>query len=406
MITDRTGMASLRDQVDKELTERILPFWMTNTPDDRQGGFYGRIDSKSVVVPDAPKGAVLNTRILWTFASAYRLKQDQRYLDIARRAYRYLHRFFLDPDNGGIYWLLNADGSPLDPKKQIYAQAFAIYAFSEYYRATGEKQSLALAIDLFRLVEKYSYDPGEGGYFEAYSRDWEPLDDVRLSEQDANEKKTMNTHLHILEAYTTLYRVWSDGVLKLRLDNLIELFLTTILDADTHHLKLFFDDLWNVRSNIVSYGHDIEASWLMLEAAETLENPDLRKSTKKAAVDIAGVILAEAIDTDGAIFNEWSPAEGLDADKHWWPQAEAVVGFVNAYQLTGDSAFLLAARSTWSFIVRFLLDHQYGEWFCMTDKEGTPVLEDDKVGPGKGPYHNARMCLEIIERAIAGHPNR
>lgn len=398
MMVDVTGLTDLRSRATQELTENILPYWLNNAQDVHQGGFLGRITSDNIMIHDAPKGAVLNTRILWTFAAAHRLLHDAKYLDAARRAYFYLDRHFRDKNFGGIYWMLKADGSPLDTKKQIYAQAFAIYALSEYHRIMKDRGSLAWAIELFQLIEKHSYDPEEGGYFEAYSRDWVLLEDLRLSKKDANEKKTMNTHLHVLEGYTNLYRAWPDAVLKERLRLLIDLFLSTILDNNTFHLRLFFDEQWNVRSNIISYGHDIEASWLILEAAEVVDDALLIAQAKKAASGIAEMILSEAIDADGAIFNEWSPDEGLDDDKHWWPQAEAVVGFVNAYQTTSNPVFLRAAIATWSFIEKNIIDQKHGEWFARTDIAGKPVSNENKVGPWKGPYHNARMCMELMTR--------
>ncbi|MBO7499172.1 MAG: AGE family epimerase/isomerase, partial [Bacteroidaceae bacterium] len=251
------------------LTDVILPFWMTRMPDPR-GGFYGRIDGLGNVHPEAEKGAILNARILWTFSAAYRVLGDPAYFDMATRAKCALLDNFFDPEFGGVYWSLHPDGTPKDTKKQIYALGFAIYGLSEYARATGDKSALAHAIKLFFDIENHSFDTERNGYFEAFTREWGEIADMRLSDKDANERKTMNTHLHILEPYTNLYRVWPDARLAAAIRNLIDIFVDRILDPQTFHLRLFFDDDWNSKVDATSYGHDIEASWLIHEAALVL----------------------------------------------------------------------------------------------------------------------------------------
>ena len=228
---------TLRKEVTEELEGNILPFWMNKMTDRERGGFYGRISGEDVLMPDEPKGAILNARILWTFSAAYRLLKKPEYLAAATRAKRYLLDFFYDKQFGGIYWSVDCEGNPLDTKKQIYALGFAIYGLSEYARATGDEEALEYAIRLFEVIEKYSFDAEKNGYVEALTRDWQPIADMRLSDKDENEKKTMNTHLHILEPYANLYRVWKDGRLKTQLKNLIELFVTKILDTQTYHLN-------------------------------------------------------------------------------------------------------------------------------------------------------------------------
>lgn len=388
----------LKEELKSELITNILPYWMNNMPDEEHGGFYGRMTGTEKRMKDAEKGGILNARILWTFSSAYMLLKDPAYLKMASRAREYVLAHFFDDTNGGTYWSLTSEGKPADTKKQIYSQAFFIYALSEYHRATGDEECLTKAIDLFRLIEKHSFDKERNGYFEAYSHDWKLLDDLRLSAKDANEKKTMNTHLHILEAYTGLYRVWKSEELALQLKNLIVLFLDRIIDSGTHHLNLFFDEDWNCKSSIVSYGHDIEASWLLHEAAHVLGDPILLARVEAASLKIAQAA-AEGIQPDGSIIYETDTSTGhTDKDRHWWPQAETIVGYLNAYALSKDESFLSKSLHCWTYIKDHLLDKAHGEWFWSIKADGTVNTADDKAGFWKCPYHNARACFEVINR--------
>ncbi len=384
--------------IERELQENILAFWMKNTLDHSQGGFLGEIKKDLQVVEGAEKSLVLNTRILWTFSAAYRIYKNNDYLTMADRAYEYIIANFIDQEHGGLFWMLTADGKPAEDKKQVYGQAFAIYALSEYHRATGHEEALSQAILLFHVLEKYSYDPVHKGYIEALSRDWQITDDLSLSDKDLNEKKSMNTHLHVMEAYTNLLRVWPSTVLSTKLQELIEVTLDHIVDPVTNHFLLFFDEEWHVKSDHISYGHDIEGSWLLLEAAEVLGNTALLERTKLVAIAMAEATYNEGIDPDGGILNEANAAGLLDTDKDWWPQAEAMVGFYNAYQMTGDVKFEQAARKSWEFIQTFIVDHEHGEWFWSVNREGLPNLENSKVSPWKCPYHNGRACMEMLER--------
>lgn len=383
-----------------ELTGGILPYWRDRTVDQDRGGFYGQITGREEVIPDAPKGAVLNARILWAFSKASRLLgDDNTYRRLAKRAYEYLDEHFWDRRYGGVYWMLDADGNPLETKKQVYAQAFVAYATAEYHRLTGCDEGLQRAIRLFRLIEEHAFDEKNNGYFEAYSRDWQLLADVRLSEKDANEKKTMNTHLHVLEAYTNLYREWPDSTLEAQLRGAVRLFLDTILDSETNHLIGFFDEQWTPRTGFISYGHDIEASWLLVEAAEALDDAALIEEAQTTALQMARATEAEGQDEDGGLFYEMDADGTLDDDKHCWPQAEAIVGFVNAHEISGERAFLDAAAACWAFTREHIVDSEHGEWFFSVSRTGYPHRDKNKVGPWKGPYHSTRACLEVIRRA-------
>lgn len=388
----------IKQEIYDELTKNILPFWMERMVDEKNGGFFGQINGENKLVSEAPKGGILNARILWTFSSAVLNLKNSQYLTFAERAKNYILNHFFDAENGGTYWMLHADGTPADTKKQIYSQAFFIYALTELHRASGDEECLSKAKDLFHLIEKHSFDSEKNGYFEAYSRDWQLLDDLRLSEKDANEKKTMNTHLHILEAYTNLYRVWKDENLEKQLQNLIELFLTKIINPRTHHLDLFFDEDWNCKSTIISYGHDIECAWLLNEAAEVLGNENLLNRVFKETLLVTEAS-SEGIQSNGGLINEKNYQTGhTDKNFDWWPQAEGMVGFFHAFQQTKNEYFALRTASLWSFIQENIIDHDGGEWFWSVTETGIKNTKDDKAGFWKCPYHNSRMCLEMIRR--------
>ena len=386
---------ALASQVKKELTENILPYWMNKmcSPD---GGLYGQIDGNEVLRPEAPVGNIMTARVLWTFASAYRIFGNQEYLDMALRAKKLLLEKFVDPEFGGTYWSINADGTPLDTKKQIYAIAFSIYGLSELNRATGDAEALEYAIKLFHSIEDHSFDTEKDGYFEAFTRTWEKIEDMRLSDKDANESKTMNTHLHILEAYACLYRVWKDELLQKRLRGLIEVFEQKITDGNGH-LKLFFNDDWHCGYDIFSYGHDIEASWLIHEAALVLGDEEVLKRMDTLVPHIAKAAL-EGFNEDGSLIYEKS-GDHIDGDLHWWVQAENIVGCFNLWEHFGSAEGLESALKCWDYIKANLIDNECGEWYWSIKADGSINREEDKAGFWKCPYHNGRMCMEIVERA-------
>jgi mannobiose 2-epimerase len=383
------------DSVIKEKND-LLTFWLNNSVDKNYGGFYGQVSVSNQAKPEADKALILNSRILWSFANAYREDKNLDYLKMADRAYDYLLANFEDKKYGGFYWLLDYRGEVKENKKQIYGQAFCIYAFSEYYRATDNEDALKKAVDLFAILESKSYDPEYGGYFEAYSRDWSPAEDMSLSEKDMNVAKSMNTHLHILEAYTNLYRVWPDPELKKKLQELIEVVLNNIVDQDQYRFKLFFDQDWTSKSDIISYGHDIEGSWLIYEAAEVLGEQVVLDFAEDYALKMAAKVLEEGTAEDGSIYYE-SEAGELDKNRHWWPQAEAVVGFINAYQLSGKVEFIEAAVKCWQYIVNNLVDQENGGWYWLTNDQGE-ANSKAKINAWKSPYHSSRACYEIINR--------
>jgi mannobiose 2-epimerase len=385
-------------EIENELKNNILPFW-DKTVDGENEGFLGRILNNGEIVKNSPKSAVLNTRILWTYSAVYSKFKQEKHLKLAKRSFEYIKEYFRDRKKGGIFWMLDYKGNPIESKKQIYAQAFCIYALAEYYKISDNQEALNWAIDIFELIEKHSFDPEYPGYLEAYDREWNPIENVRLSDKDKNEKKTMNTHLHVLEGYANFLRVWKNDKLKKQLKLLVDIFLDKIIDSETGHFNLFFDELWNLKSYLFSYGHDIEGSWLLYEAAEMLNDKDLLERVKKASLRLANITLKEGTDSDGGIMNEGNTNGVLDTDKHWWVQAEAMVGFLNAFQISNEKKFFESSYNCWSFVKKHIVDRENGEWFFRVNRKDEPYLsEENKIGPWKAPYHNTRGCLEIIKR--------
>lgn len=381
------SFVNFRAEAQALLETNILPFWQERMVDYRQGGFYGRIDGYNVLHPDAEKGAVLNARILWTFSAAARVLHNTPYRILAARAYDYLMQRFIDREHGGVYWSLNADGTPLDTKKQTYAIAFAIYGLAEYYRATQDPEALDAAIRLFEDIEAHAFDAVNVGYIEALTRDWQPIADMRLSKSDENGSRTMNTHLHVLEAYTNLYRVYKDPRLARQLRVLIDIFVNRLYNPSNGHLDLFFDDQWQGRRDKTSPGHDIEAAWLLHEALEVLGDPILLQETLPVCQQ-----LAQAAEN------------GILKESQWWCYAEAVVGYIDQWKLNQKALPVEAAinlemaEAAWDYIQSHLIDREHGEWYWAILPDGTPDTSNDKAGFWKCPYHNSRMCIELIER--------
>lgn len=389
-------LSSLLPEFRSELAN-ILSYWKKNTPDDNQGGFVGQIDETEQTNFFADKGAVLNARILWSFSAAYQLTSDEQDLEMAHRAFDYIDVHFIDKDFGGVFWTVDFTGRARDKKKQVYAIAFSIYALAAYYQVSKKEQALNLAKSLYADIEKYSYDDLHEGYYEAFAQDWTELADLRLSDKDANEKKTMNTHLHILEAYTLLFKVWPDGQLKKQITKLLSVFKTHILDKN-YHLKLFFDEHWVAKSPVISYGHDIEASWLLLEAATVLADETLIADFKNLALLITEAAI-EGIDEQGMIYELDPRSNHKDTHKHWWVQAEALVGLMNAYQISKEQKYLNHFNQIWFYIKESIVDQVNGEWFWGRTFDGTLMFGEDKVGLWKCPYHNSRACIELIHRS-------
>ncbi|WP_083631129.1 AGE family epimerase/isomerase [Labilibacter marinus] len=392
----RTELKKLGQEVTQELI-RLLNYWANETRDEKNGGFIGQIDHFGNINEKATKGMVLNARILWTFSSAYRVTGKKSYEKLADVAYHYLMQNFWDKEEGGFYWSVDYLGAVENSRKQAYAQGFGVYGLAEYHRATGHQEALEYAKELYFIIEEKYWDKDFGGYIEALGKDWQNLEDMRLSDKDANMPKSMNTHLHLLEPYACLYRVWPNHSLKASIKSLLHIFQDKIIDKKSGHFNLFFEMDWTIKSKAISFGHDIEGAWLMHEAAELIDDEELLINIQKTALNLVDITIKEGCDTDGALFNE-QEEHHLDSDKHWWPQAEAMVGLVDAWQINGNTAYLISMEKIWKFIKDKLIDKGHGEWYWRVDKNGDPITCEDKVGFWKCPYHNGRALMEVSER--------
>ncbi|MCR5130902.1 MAG: AGE family epimerase/isomerase [Prevotella sp.] len=423
----RKAVTILRSEVLDVVENNILSFWLNKMQDFENGGFYGQMTGQGELVKDADKGGILNARILWSFSAAYRVLRKPEYLEAATRAKDYILDHFVDPDFGGTYWSLDYKGQPRDTKKQFYAIGFMIYGLSEYARATGDHEALDYAIGLYESIEEHSLDHLYNGYIEACTREWGEIADMRLSELDANYPKSQNTHLHIIEPYANLFRCLQEfheaescnyvpvlgAVLPVSvtvppelyrrveasLRNLINIFTDRILNPETHHLDLFFENDWTRGAgHLESYGHDIECSWLLHEAALVLGDEDVLRKVEPI-VKMVAKASEKGLNSDGSMIHEANLDTGhVDDDLHWWVQAENVVGWFNLYQYFGDEDALHKALRCWNYIKNNLIDYEHGEWYWSRHKDGSLNLTDDHAGFWKCPYHNSRMCLEILER--------
>ena len=400
---DRRVIPDYLARIETDLRRNVLPFWIERVVDLEGGTFVGQLSNDLVADSTVERGALLTSRILWTYSAAYRHYRDAAYLAMAELAYKDLLLRYHDETHGGFYWSIDASGRVLRDRKQVYGQAFAIYALSELHAATGRREPLDEAVAVFRLLEIHARDRRHGGYWEAFQRDWSPIADMRLSECDQNDPKSQNTMLHVMEAYTRLLNVWPDPELRHALRETVELMLTRILDSRTCHLGLFFTADWQPTSKKISYGHDIEAAWLLSRAAEALGDASLMARVNEVAIRIADVTLAEGVDADGGVFNMGDTTGVIDHSKEWWPQAEAVVGFLHAARISGRDHYLEAALRTWDFIEKHLIDHRHGEWFRGVTRDGTVIDAFEKVGFWKCPYHNGRMGLEAVALLRAGN---
>lgn len=391
-------LTKLKVEIEQEFLENLVPFWTEFAVDEVNGGFIGQVSYDNQKNYSADKGCILNARLVWAFSAAGKKFSSQGITEAAKRAYQYFIEHFLDREYGGFYWLLDSTGNVVDDRKHIYAQAFSIYGLVEYYALTKDREALKYAYQTFHLIEQNARDIENGGYFEAYSRKWELNEDVRLSDKDENEPKSSNTHLHILEAYTNLYRFAPDTQLKDRLEKTIHIFCDHIISSNRTSLINFMDEDWTPKSDTISYGHDIEASWLLTEAAKVLEDTTLLSQIETIALSLSTFVLENGVDSDGALLNKATPTKILDSDKDWWPQAEAIIGFLNAYEISKEAKYLEAALNAWEFIKSAVKDKQYGEWFEKVSRNGTPYSKLDKVRSWKGPYHNMRKVFEVMDR--------
>jgi mannobiose 2-epimerase len=397
----RSLLTQYREELQEEL-HSILQWWISHMV-NASSEFNGEVDAHDQLVLQAPRGLVMYSRILWTFSEAYQLQDRKEYLEMAERAYVGLMQQFNDATHKGFFWSIGPTGAPLETQKQLYGQAFALYGLTAYAAATYRPEALEKAKEIFFLLEEKGKDPIHQGYWEARAHDWSDLADMRLSEKDPNVAKSMNTHLHILEAYTRLAKEWPNEVLLQAIDHLLSLFKQHIIRLSSSRQQLYFNTDWTPVGDFESYGHDIEASWLLYEAA-CLPGLEKRKAEFGEIALRMATASSVALDTDGGLFYERDLVNNhLSKEKHWWPQAEAMVGYFNAWEIGKDEIQLERSWKAWEFIKENILDHTNGEWFWGLGEDGK-VLSLPKAGFWKCPYHNGRACLEIIKR-IEGLPS-
>jgi len=383
--------------------ERIAHWWLTLGTDGKLGGFAGEIGTNNRLRPTASKGAVLTCRILWFFSNLYLRDGKPEYHEAAERAWRYLAERFVDHEHGGIFWELHADGRVLSDRKQIYALAFAIYACAAWHRAGSDPAALDLALSLFEQVERHARDLRHGGYLEAFSRSWGTLRDLRLGGEDLNAPKSTNTHLHLLEAYTSLYLASGSAKVSAALQHLLGLFRDRIAVADETSLGSFFDSRWNRLDQVRSFGHEIEASWLLWEAAAALADAQLQERTKPLVLALADGCLTRGSGPGGRLCEKLDLADGSRSETSvWWVQAEALVGYLNAWEVSGEPRYRSAADSVWAHILSAHIDSERGEWFWFPPGETALGQQPYKAGFWKAPYHNGRAMLECARRLSAG----
>lgn len=388
-------LKQLASAVEDNLYHNIIPFWLNHSVDSIHGGFFGMVDNQGNGNTEASKGLILNARILWTFSSMYMHDKDEQYLFMADRAYQYIDAHFIDKKYGGGFYMVDKNGNCFSDLKYSYANAFLIYGLAQYHRAAGSQIALEQAEKTFLCLENYAHDAEHGGYGELFQRDWSPVE-AGTKNDIGNAEKTMNTSLHLMEAFANLYIVWKSPLLAERLREMITITLEKIINPHTHRQYYFFNRDWTSTANVESYGHDIESSWLLLEAAEILGDGILIERVKKASVAMAESTL-KALQPDGRIIYEsvdGKPSTNLQ----WWAQAEAIVGFVNAWELTGDEVWLSRALSVWDFTDMNFVDKEQGEWFWGMANDGKIAKNAAKVSAWKCPYHNSRMCLEVLHR--------
>ena len=381
-------------EIKEHLTKNLIPFWK-GLKDDSFGGFYGYLDYNLNLDKKAVKGCILNSRILWFFSNTYLLLREKSLLSDAEHAFRFLKDFCLDKEYGGVYWSLTYEGQPQDETKHTYNQAFAIYALSSYYDASGNSEALSLARELFSLVETKCKD--EYGYLEAFTRKFQPEENDKLSENGVMAEKTMNTLLHVFEAYTELYRVTGDEAVGKQIRYILDIIADKVYNKELGRQEVFFDRTWHSLIDLYSYGHDIETAWLIDRGVSILGDISLNDRFTSITRTITENIFKRAY-VDHCLLNECENGV-VDTTRIWWVQAEAVVGFLNGYEQTPEKKeYLEAAEDIWNYIKNNFIDRRAGsEWFSEVDEKGNPIKKPI-VEPWKCPYHNGRMCMEVIKR--------
>ena len=391
-------LQALAQWAKNDLENNLLPWWEQHTIDEEQGGFYGAVDKHNQPIKDAPRFVVLNARLIWTYAAAYATTKNPVHQQMAKRAFEYVRDYFYDAENGGFFTWLHADGSVKDSHKFTYGNAFAIYGLAEYARVFDSAEAKDMAIQTARLLDTHMWDSHHGGYFETATAYWAYTPFVTYLHPDTTIQKTMNTHLHMLEAYTHLLRIHEAPWLRSRVRELLYTVIHRVLNPTNHHMYLFQARDWTPVVQDFTVGHDIESSWLLWETAAVLGEKEALEDTRKIAVNMARAALEDGVSAEGGMHTEWHVHEkAFSPNFSWWEQCEAVVGFLNAYEMTGEEKFLTAAMGAKGFIDKYFIDRKRGGWYAWVGDDGAP-MDWVKADGYTCPYHNVRMSVEVLRR--------
>ena len=410
---ETTRFIHLKEQMEHNLETNILPFWREYMMDNVHGGFYGRVDAQRKPDLQSPKSVVLNCRILWTFCRTYALWGKDTDKMIADRAFDYICRYFWDETYKGVYWMVTGKGEVAEPEKRTYGQAFFLYSMAEYYRVFGNRRALELAMETFSLIERYLNLPG-GGYRDSASRDWQKDDWVNFWVKNRTGALTLlNSNMHLFEAILTLAQVTKDPSVLQSLKQQLLFLLDTAMDWKCGHMKAAMAFDGSRLDGEINFGHDCECSYLIMEAAELLQEEKLLQKAEKAVETIINHVLGEGLDpqSGGMYYLADTQKPQVNRSKIWWVQAEGITAFIDRYQRTAKKIYLDAAVSIWNYVQTYMVNTEFGDWFSVgaepeisssgQQEEDISVVftNDEMAGKGKCPYHNSRACLEIIKRA-------
>lgn len=381
----------------------IADWWLRYAVDHQNGGFYGAVDYKNEPDRNADKCIILNARVLWFFSAAAQFTGRQDYRDAAVASFHYIAKHFIDREHGGVLWMLEATGQPKEGRKHTYAQAFAVYAFSAYYDLSNDAEALRLALECFELIETHLKDTRYGGYWEGRTQSWGALEDVRLSIKEDNFPKTMNTNLHVLEAYTGLHNSLdaahpSAAPVAAALADELQIYCDHIVDLKSGHVRMFMDEQWADHSREHSFGHDIESSWLIQKAMHSLADTEHGVARFQAHVNrLAEVSLTDGLQASGRMLDERNIATGHSGPTAWWVQAEAMVGFASMWAHGADDAYFHAVMTLWAHVQEHYMDSEHGEWHWFAVGDVAPNESEYKVGPWKAPYHSGRAMMQVFQ---------
>ena len=367
------------------LTGDLIPFW-NNLYDSEYGGFYGSADSDNNINKTSPKSAVLQTRILWFYSSCYKALKDKNLFEYASRQFDFIIKYMIDENDGGIFWDVEYDGKVKDRQKHTYALAFALYSISAYYSVSKNKSAFDAAQRLFNLIERDYKD--EYGYTEVFS----------LDKSVKGSARTMNTLLHIIEAYTEYHAAVNTAESRKALEYSLDLVRTKAYNDDLCRIECNFDEFMNPVGDVLSYGHDIEASWIVYRACEILGNDEILSDLSPKLDKLTQNVISKGFVDNGRNGIYYECKNNIDNTyRSWWVMSEAIVALVHRYNLYKDKQSIYLAENVWDYVKKYFIS-PHGEWHTQVDEKGEAIKSRSGLcGAWKCPYHNGRMCLELME---------